>query len=115
MLLFHFDFIITYQPRMQQGLLDTLSRRAYLVLKAEETTFNQQYTTLLQLKQFHLCTTTMAMTINSSFLDEICLILTKDALVQDIIHHSNYNMDKFKFEENFLYFEERLYILEGPI
>ena len=43
------------------------------------------------------------------------LLLDKsDAFVLDIKRRPNDNSDKFKFEEDLLYFEERLYIPEGP-
>ena len=48
MSLSRFDLIITYHPRKQQGLSDALSRRSYLIPKAGEATFDQQYTTLLK-------------------------------------------------------------------
>lgn len=67
----HFDFIITYQPRKQQGLSNALSRKSYLAPKEEKTAFDQQRTTLLKPDQFRLRAATMTMPIDSSFLEQV--------------------------------------------
>jgi len=42
MSLSRFDFIITYWPKKQQGLLDTLSQRSYLAPRKGEAAYEQQ-------------------------------------------------------------------------
>jgi len=110
-----FNFIITYCPSKQQGLSDTLSRRSFLVFKEGEAAYDQQQMTLLKLGQLQLHATTMAMTIDSSFLIQVRTTSTLDPLVLNIKHRSYYDDDNFKMLDNLLYFEEHLYILEGPL
>jgi hypothetical protein len=50
----------------------------------------------------------------SSFLDQIHTISTLDLLVIDIKRRSDNNCEKFKLVDDLLYFEECLYIPEGP-
>ena len=108
MSLFWFDFIITYQPRKQQGLIDDLSRQSSLVPKEGYVTYEQQRTTLLKTEQLR------SILVDSSFLDHVCTASTMDPQIFDIKHHSNNNDEIFKFVDNLLYFEEPLYIPEGP-
>jgi hypothetical protein len=51
---------------------------------------------------------------DSSFLDQVRVASTMDHLVLDIKRRYNNNREKFKFVDDLLYFEECLYILEGP-
>ena len=51
---------------------------------------------------------------DSSFLDQVRTASTIDPLILDIKHRSDNNHEKFKFVDDLLFFEERLYILEGP-
>jgi hypothetical protein len=51
---------------------------------------------------------------DSSFLDQVCATSTMEPLVFDIKRRSDNNCKKFKFVDDLLYFEERLYIPEGP-
>jgi hypothetical protein len=55
MSLSRFDFVITYQPRKQQGLSNVLSWRSYLILKEGEVAYKQQRTTPLKAEQLGLC------------------------------------------------------------
>jgi hypothetical protein len=114
MLLFWFNFVITYWPREQQGLSDALSRRSYLEPKEEEAAYEQQWTTLLLAEQLRLCATHMSTPVDSSFLDQVHPASTMDPLAPDIKRRSDNNCEKFKFVDKLLHFEERLYILEGP-
>jgi hypothetical protein len=41
MSLSRFNFVITYQPRKQQGLFDALSRQSYLIPKEGEVAYEQ--------------------------------------------------------------------------
>jgi hypothetical protein len=68
----------------------------------------------LKAKQLRLHVATMSTPVDSSFLDQVCAASTIDPLVLDIKHCSNNNYEKFKFVDNLLYFEERLYIPKGP-
>jgi len=52
---------------------------------------------------------------DSSFLDQVRTTSTLDPLVLDKKHHSHNNHDKFKFFDDFLYFEESLYIPKGSL
>ena len=71
MSLSHFDFVITYQPRKQQGLLDALSQRSYLAPKEGVATYDHQRTTLIKAERFRLRATRMSMHVDSSFLDQV--------------------------------------------
>jgi hypothetical protein len=55
-----FNFVITYRPGNQQGLSHALSRRLYLAPKEGETTYEQQWTSLLKAEQLRLRATTMS-------------------------------------------------------
>lgn len=112
MSLSRFDFIITYRPGRQQGLSDALSRRSYLAPKAGDAAFDQQCTTLLQPERFRLYATSMIMPIDADFLEEIREASIADSLVQNA--KQRLDKDKFKIEDGLLYFEDRLYIPEGP-
>jgi hypothetical protein len=92
-----------------------LSRRSYLASKEGEAAYEQQRTTLLKAEQLCLHVATMSTPVDSSFLDQIRAASTMDPLVLDIKHRSDNNHKKFKLVDDFLYFEERLYILEGPV
>jgi len=50
------------------------------------------------------------MLIDSSLLDQVHTTLSMDSLDHDIKRYSNEDLDKFKFVNVFLYFEECLYI-----
>jgi hypothetical protein len=114
MSLSQFGFIITYRPGKQQGLFDALSRRSYLAPREGEATYEQQRITLLKAEKLHLRATTMSTSVDSSFLDQVRAASTIDPLVLDIKRRFDNNCKKFKFVDNLLYFEERLYILEAP-
>ncbi len=118
MSLSRFDFCITYRPGKQQGLSDALSRRSYLAPKEGDAAYDQQRTILLKPEQFHLRATAMSVPVDSSFLDQVRTTIATDPLVLDVKRRSIQISDdpsKFKFEDNLLYFEERLYIPEGPL
>jgi hypothetical protein len=68
----------------------------------------------LKAKQLRLCTATMSTPVDSSFLDQVRAATTMDPLVLNIKRHSNNNHEQLKFVDDLFYFEERLYILEGP-
>ena len=110
MSLSRFDFVITYRPRKQQELSDTLPRRSYFVPKIREFAFDQQCTTLLKPEQFKICV--VVVPIDVDFFDQVCATTIEDFIALDIKQHVN--NDKFKVEEELLYFEEQLYIPEGP-
>jgi len=57
----------------------------------------------------------MAMPVDSSFLTQVCTTSTLDTLVLDIKHWSHYDDNNYKMMDNLLYFEESLYIPEGPL
>jgi hypothetical protein len=57
---------------------------------------------------------TMLIPMDSSFLNQVRAASTIDLLVLDIKRCSIINHEKLKFVDDLLYFEERLYILEGP-
>jgi hypothetical protein len=105
-----FEFIITYRPGKQQGLFDALSRWSYLAPKEGEAAYEQQQTTLLKAEKLRLHTTTMSTLIESSFLDQVRTTSIMDPLILDTKRHSDNHREKFKFVNNLLYFEERLYI-----
>ena len=52
----------------------------------------------------------MAMPIDSSFLHQVCATSNTDFLVFDIKRCSNEDCNKFKFVDDFLYFNKRLYV-----
>jgi hypothetical protein len=54
------------------------------------------------------------LSVDSSFLDQIHSASTLDPLIRDIKRRSDNNRKKFKFVDDLLYFEERLFIPEGP-
>ena len=70
---------------------------------------------MLSPEQLHLRTIAMVTTIDPNFIDQVRTAFTIDALVLDIKQHPNNKDDRFKLDEDLLYFEERLYIPEGPI
>jgi hypothetical protein len=109
-----FDFVITYRLGKQQGLFDALFRQSYLAPKEGEATYKQQRTTLLKAEQLCLRAATISTPVDSSFLDQIRTASTMDSLVLDIKRCFDNNCEKLKFVDDLLYFEERLYILEGP-
>jgi hypothetical protein len=109
-----FDIVITYRPIKQQSLSDVLSRRSYPTPKEREVAYEQQQTTLLKAEQLRLRAATMSTPVDSSFLDQVCVASTMDPLVLNIKCRSDNNCEKFKFVDDLLYFEERLYIPEGP-
>jgi len=113
MSLSRFDFVITYRPGKQQGLSDALSRRSYLAPKEGEAAYDQQRTILLKTEQFRVHGATMAMPVDSSFLDQVRATSATDPLVLDIQRRPATDRDNFKFVNDLLYFEERLYIPEG--
>ena len=115
MSLSQFDFVIIYRPGKQQRLSDALSRRSYLAPKAGEAAFDQQCTTLLKLECFCLCATIVPTSIDVNFLDQVRVASIQDNVFLDIKRRPNHEEDKFKLEGDLLYFEERLYIPEGPI
>jgi hypothetical protein len=114
MSLSRFDFVITYQPEKQQGLSDALSRRLYLAQKEKEATYEQQWTTILKVEQLCLCSATVSILVNSSFLDQVRIASTMDPPILDIKRHSNNNRERFRIMDDLLYFEEHLYIPERP-
>ena len=114
MSLSRFDFVITYQLGKQQGLSNALSSQSSLAAKEREVAYEQQWTTLLKVEQLHLLATTMSTPVDSSFLNQIHIASTMDFLVLDIKCRSDNNHEKFKFVDDLLYFEDCLYILEGP-
>ena len=71
MSLSRFQFTIMYRQGKHQGLSNALSRRAYLIPKAEEAAFDQQCTTLLQPEQFRLCTTSMTTPFDVDFRHQV--------------------------------------------
>jgi hypothetical protein len=113
MSLSRFDFTITYRPGKQQGLSDALSRRSYLAPKAGDVAFDQQYTTLLQPERFRLCATSMALPIDVNFCRDIQIASAEDPLFCRTKQYPDNN--KFKIQDNLLYFEDRVYIPEGPL
>jgi hypothetical protein len=113
MSLSRFDFTITYRPGKQQGLSDALSRRAYLAPKAGDAAFDQQCTTLLQPERFRLCAMSMALPIDADFHRDIQMASTQDPLFCRTKQHPD--NDKFKIQDNLLYFEDRVYIPEGSL
>jgi hypothetical protein len=56
----------------------------------------------------------MLIPIESSFLDQVFAASTMNLLVLDIKRRFDDNREKFKFVDNLLYFEKRLYIPKGP-
>lgn len=113
MSLSRFDFTITYRPGKQQGLSDALSRRAYLAPKAGDAAFDQQCTTLLQPERFCLNAMSMALPIDADFRRDIQIASSQDPLFCRTKQHPD--NDKFKIQDNLLYFEDRVYIPEGPL
>jgi hypothetical protein len=110
MSLSRFNFVITCRPKKQQGLSDALSRQSHLAPKEGEAAYEQQWTTLLKSEQLCLCVATISTPMDSSFLDQVCAALTMDPLILDIKHRSDNNCEKFKFLDDLLYFQERLFI-----
>jgi len=92
-----FDFIITHRPSKQQGLSNTLSRRSYFVSKQGQSTYDQQWTILLNPEQFYLQTTTISTIIDSSFFGQVCVLSTIDHFVLNIKESPNNNKEKFQF------------------
>ena len=84
-----------------------------LAPKEGEAAYEQQQTTLLKTKQLCLCAATMSTQMDSSFLDQLRAASTIDPLVLDIKHCFDNNREKFRFVDDLLYFEERLYIPKG--
>ena len=82
MSLFRFDFVITYQPRRQQGLSNTLSRRSYLAPKAGKAAFDQQCTMLLKPERFQLCTTIVSFDVD--FLNYVRTMTIEDSVTINI-------------------------------
>ncbi|GGV51944.1 hypothetical protein GCM10010495_81720 [Kitasatospora herbaricolor] len=109
-----FNFIITYRPGKQQSLSDALSRHSYFAPKEGDAAFEQQRTVLLKPEQFHLRAIKSTLTVNSTFLKQIQSSISSDPLVYNIENNSSksHNPSKFKFKNNLLYFEKRLYIPE---
>jgi hypothetical protein len=110
MSLSRFDFVINYRPGKQKRLSDALWRRSYLAPKSREATFDQQCTTLLKPEQFRIFAAVVSF--DADFLNQIRVATIEDFVARDIKQHSN--DDKFKVEGDLLYFEERLYIPQGP-
>ena len=110
MSLSRFDFVINYRPGKQQGLSDALSRRSYLAPRAGEAAFDQQCTTMLKPEQFRIFAAVAP--IDADFLNQVRTATIEDSLARDIKQRSD--DDKFKVERDLLYFEERLYIPQGP-
>lgn len=77
--------------------------------------FDQQYAILLKPEKFQLYATITSTLFDSIFLNHVCDVTINDALVLDIKRCHDENIDKFKFEDNLMYFEECLYIQEGPM
>lgn len=115
MSLSRFDFIITYRSGKQQGLSDALSRRSYLISREGEVAYDQQQMALLKPKQFQLGATTMALPVDSLFLDQVRAASKTDPLIHDIKHQAHQHGNNFKLLKNLLYFEECLYIPEGHL
>ena len=111
MSLSRFDFVITYRLGKQQILFDALSRKSYLAPKAGEAAFDQQCTTLSKPELFKTCTAIIS--IDANFLNHVRAATIDDSVALDI--KQRVNDDKFKVEEDPFYFEERLYILKGPV
>jgi hypothetical protein len=108
MSLSRFDFIITYRPRKQQGLIDDLFRRSSLAPKEGYATYEQQRTTLLKTEQLR------STPVDSSFFNQVRTVSSMDPQILNIKHRSNNNDEIFKFIDDLLYFEEPLYIPKGP-
>ena len=114
MLLSRFDFVITYRLGKQQGLFDALSTQSYLAPKEGEAAYEQWRTTLLKAELLGLYVAIMSTPIDSSFLNQIYVASYLDLLIVDIKCCSDNNHEKLKFVDDLLYFEEHLYIPEGP-
>jgi len=114
MALSRFDFKITYRPGKQQGLSDVLSRRSYLAPKEGDASFDQQRTILLKPEHFHLRAIKSTLTVDSTLVKQIQSSMSSDPLIHDIQNplSKSHDMSKFEFNNNLLYFEGRLYILE---
>jgi len=85
-----------------------------LIPKEGKTTYNQEQTTFLKPIQFLPCATTIAMLVDSLFLNQIHIASTLDPLVFDIKQWLYCNDNTFKLMDNLLYFKKCLHIPEGP-
>ena len=93
-----------------KDLSDALSKRSYLAPRAGEVTFDQQCTTLLKPEQFRI--SDVIEFIDANFLNQMRTAPIDDSLARDIKQRDNDDM--FKVERDLLYFEDRLYIPQGP-
>jgi len=78
--------------------------------------YDLQRTILLKPEYLHLRTTHVSIPVDSNFLEKVQTTMRKDCLVLDIQQHLKNRIEdssKFKIENHLLYFEERLYILDG--
>jgi len=62
---------------------------------------------------FCLCTIVMPTPIDVDFLNQVCVTTIENFVAFNIKRRFGED-NKFKVEGDFLYFEERLFILEGP-
>ena len=113
MSLSRFNFVITYRPEKQQGLSDALSRRSYLAPKAGEAAFDQQCRTLLKPELFRLCATIIPVSIDVDSLIR-CVWQPMGIWWPSTSSVASVRTTKFKVEGDLLYYEERLFIPEGP-
>jgi hypothetical protein len=117
MLLFRFDFVITYQLGNLQGKLDALSQRSYLAPKEGDPILDQQKSIVLKPTNFQLKALAMSSSEDASYLKEVQEALQDDPFVENIKKRLRANAvnDEFEFKDGLLYFKGLLYIPPGPI
>jgi len=107
-----------YRSKKQQGLSNVLSRRSNFLPKAKEEAYDLQRIISLKLKCFHLRRIHVSIPIDSSFLYQAQISTSKDLLfldTQQCLRDGSKDPSKFKVEDELLYFEEHLYILDEPL
>ena len=84
----HFDFIVIHHLGMQQGKADALSRRYYMELRPEGTTFEHKKQILLGPNRVRLMVVNAITTLqNSTILDSIPDHMAIDDFAKDVLDH----------------------------
>jgi hypothetical protein len=79
-LLFRFNFMITYRPRSQQGRSDALSRRSYLAAKEGNAAYDQQHSGLYKRERLLLRTVYTTTSMDPIFLTNSRVSVLLDTL-----------------------------------
>jgi hypothetical protein len=111
-----FRFVMTNHFKHQQGKLDTLFHRSCFMPKEGDATYEQQCDVILKLK--HLWLQTLSVTLE----DQILIKCIHENLVNNSFTITIWNcseifwgkFDKFKFQDELLYHDGLLYVLDDP-